>query len=385
MNIGIVAGEASGDLLASELMVALRNRVPSVQFHGVGGERMLGEGLNALESIDHFAINGFIEPLKRLPHLYRLLKSLVVRLAAMDVVIGVDFNVFNLALEKRLKAIDVKTMHYVSPSVYAWRRNRVKKIARSADVLLTLFPFETKFYSESEVKAIFVGHPLADRINPGADRVAEKVLARERLSIDQVATVFALLPGSRNSEIRFHAELFFNTAEKIQRRLDESERCVFVVPCGSKEASSSLSSIAERFRHIDLRITDIDSLTVFAASDAALLKSGTSTLEALLMRVPMVVAYRIGHLTYSIVKSMLHTKWVALPNILSEREFVPEFLQENAKPEKLAESVCGQLAQSRGQRNFFQEHGKLHRLLRQGASERAAEEVMNLAQGTHHR
>lgn len=378
MKVGIVAGEASGDLLGSELMASLRKTCDDVEFRGVGGERMQENGLEAIESIDRFSMNGFVEPLIRLPELFNLLKSLSNQLADTDVMIGVDFNVFNLMLEKRLRAQGTPTVHYVSPSVYAWRRNRVQKIEESADVLLTLFPFEPEYFKYSATKAIYVGHPLADRINPNRDRKVESQSARDQLSLNRSQTVIAMLPGSRSSEIRAHLDLFLRVAERMQNMFSKERDLVFVVPCVSESRAKQVQQYARVYAHLDVRVFSRASLDVFAASDGALVKSGTGTLEAMLMRIPMVVAYQTGPLTYSIVRSVLHTQWVALPNILAKRELVPEFLQQAASPEVVAGALCREIQNSEQDSCYFDVHERLHHSLRRDASMRAAEAVVSL-------
>ncbi len=375
-NIGIVAGEKSGDQLGAELMASLKQHLPDATFRGVGGDRMLNEGLNPLETIDALSMNGFVEPLIRIPQLFRLLRTLVEGLANVDVMIGVDFNVFNFMIEKRLKALGIPTCHYVSPSVYAWRRNRITKIERSTDLLLTLFPFEVEFYKESAVEAVFVGHPLADQIPIETDRAKARSFACQEFSIRSSASVIALLPGSRNSEIKSHARLFLRAAERIQL-LTEGD-CVFVVPCAHERAASAMVEQCRNFANLDVRVLTTPSVDVFAACDAALVKSGTSTLEAMLMQIPMVVAYRTGGITYALIRSVLHTQWVALPNILTQRAFVPELLQQEANPETLAVALCNELNRSRSSSEYVDECNRLHRSLRHNASSRAAEAVLKL-------
>lgn len=378
MKVGIVAGEASGDLLGSELMASLHRGHRDIQFLGVGGDRMQAQGLQPLESIDRLSINGFLEPILRLPDLWSLLKSMATQLADTDVMVGVDFNVFNLMLEKRLRASGTPTVHYVSPSVYAWRKNRIRKIEDSADVLLTLFPFEPVYYEYTRTKAIYVGHPLADRIDPHRDRVAERQSARKRFAITPSNTVIAVLPGSRTSEVRSHLDLFLRAAERVRSMFWEIRHPVFIIPCVNEQCVELVQEHSRVYAHLDVRVVDCDSIEVFAASDAALVKSGTSTLEAMLMRVPMVVAYQTGPFTYSIVRSVLQTPWVALPNILTNAELVPEFLQQDATPESLAVALCQEIESSEMDNGYFEEFDRLHQSLRRNASARAAEAVLNL-------
>ena len=358
-------------------MFALRRQHPNVEFLGVGGTQMVAEGLQTLESIDRFSFNGFFEPIKRLPELLRLIASLVDRLADVDVMIGVDFNVFNLKLEKRLKARGIPTVHYVSPSVYAWRRGRANRIERCADSLLTLYPFEPQYYNDAKIRTVFVGHPLADEIDPTLNRESSREDARRLLSLSSSAVVVALLPGSRFSEVNFHKELFLEVCDRFRVKLDP-EVCQFVVPSRLEEASAVLRHELKRFPAIDLRITDKSSQQVLAAADVALVKSGTSTLEAMLIRTPMVVTYRIGWLTYAIVRSLLHTPRVALPNILANQEVVPEFMQHRGTAETLASQLAIELHRSQSQKDYFAEYDRLHLTLRQNNADKAASAVLEL-------
>lgn len=377
MKVGIVAGEASGDALGAQLMHALRRQHSDVEFLGVGGTQMATEGLKSLESIDRFSFNGFLEPIKRLPELLNLINSLADRLANANVMIGVDFNVFNLKLEKQLKARGIPTVHYVSPSVYAWRRGRANRIERCADLLLTLYPFEPQYYNDAQITTVFVGHPLADEIDPTGDRESSRKQARQALNLSSNSVVVALLPGSRYSEVNFHKELFLETCDRFRMKLS-NEKCQFVIPSRHEKASATLRHEQSNFPEVDLRITDESSQLVLAAADVALVKSGTSTLEAMLIRTPMVVTYRIGWLTYAIVRSLLHTPRVALPNILANRELVPEFIQHRATAELLASQLKTELIRSQAEKGFFAEYDRLHRTLRQNNAERAANAVLEL-------
>ena len=377
MKVGIVAGEASGDVLGAQLMHALRRQHSDVEFLGVGGSQMATEGLRSLESIDRFSFNGFLEPIKRLPELLNLIASLADRLANVDVMIGVDFNVFNLKLEKQLKARGVPTVHYVSPSVYAWRRGRANRIERCADLLLTLYPFEPQYYNDAQIRTVFVGHPLADEIEPTTNRESSREHARQVLGLSSNAVVVALLPGSRFSEVNFHKELFLETCDRFRMKINP-ESSQFVVPSRHAEASAVLRHEQSHFPEVDLRITDKNSQLVLAAADVALVKSGTSTLEAMLIRTPMVVTYRIGWLTYAIVRSLLHTPRVALPNILANQDVVPEFIQHRATAEILASQLATELHRSQSENDFFAEYDRLHYTLRQNNADKAACAVLEL-------
>lgn len=377
LRIGIVAGESSGDALGSGLMRATRRHVPDVEFTGVGGERMLAEGLLPRADMSRFNVNGFVDPIKRLPDLLRTLTDLVGHFTRtpMDVVVGVDFNVFNLLLERRVKRRGIPTAHYVSPSVYAWRRGRVKKIGRSTDVVMALFPFEPALYENRGVRSVFVGHPFADEIAPGDGGAAARRAARTELGLPDDVTVVALLPGSRMSEIELMADTFLGTAV----RLAESLRpCSFVVPCANRRIQDALQARCAALDGLDVRLTDGNARTVLAASDGALVKSGTGTLEAMLLRRPMAVTYRLGAMTYRIVKALKRSEFVALPNILSGRPLVPELLQDDARPDALADALLGEITRARQDPEYFGEFERQHANLRLGASENAARTVLSL-------
>jgi lipid-A-disaccharide synthase len=332
-RFGIVAGEPSGDRLGAALMQALAARCPGAAFVGAGGSGMTASGLASLVPLEALSVNGFVDPLRRLPLLLRSLRRLrdAMLEAGVDAFIGIDFNVFNLLLERLLHARGVFTVHYVSPSVYAWRRGRVDRIARGTDLMLTLFPFEPALYAGTPVRAVFVGHPLADAIEPCADPGP----ARARLGVAGSPLV-ALMPGSRRSEVAALAPLFLRAARLLRARFRDAR---FVVPCIDAAARERLARLRAAFPDLDVCLVDGQSRTVLEAADVALVKSGTSTLEALLVGRPMVVAYRLGGVTFQVVRRMLRTPWVALPNILAGEGLVPELLQHAATPEALADAV----------------------------------------------
>jgi lipid-A-disaccharide synthase len=373
--VGIVAGEPSGDLLGAHLMAALRSACSEpVRFVGVGGAHMMALGLQSIADADVFAVNGFVEPLKRLPRLWQTFRRLRDHYIAQRpaVFVGIDFNVFNLILERALKRRGVRTVHYVSPSVYAWRRGRAARIGRAADLVLTLFPFEPALYAAHGVRAEFVGHPLADQIEPGDHRPP----ARAALGLTDAGTVIALLPGSRRSELELHARLFFDVASEVG---NGSAEVVFVVPAVDERQAALLSEIAGAYaKVIDVRVTVGNSRDVLAAADVALIKSGTGALEALLLGTPMVVTYRLPALSYRVVKMLLRTPYVALPNILAGRALVPELLQDAATPVALAAALCGELESVRNGTSPRESFRQIHLDLRRGASDRAARAVLGL-------
>lgn len=380
LRLGIVAGESSGDILGGSLMKSISAKTSAVEFHGVGGTEMLDLGLQSIVDMDHFAVNGFVEPLKRLPQLYRDLRRLVRTFEKLDVaaVIGVDFAVFNQMLELRLKRLGYKTIHYVSPSVWAWRKRRMKKIRKATDVMLTLFPFELEVYREYGMRAEFVGHPLADKYDPDVAKETLKTQARTELGLPMEQSILALLPGSRGSELRFHLDLFLTTADRFTQLVRRPITCVMPVV-----HLDSLQWIEEKVRergNLDVRLIEGRSDLVLAAADLALVKSGTSTLEALLLKTPMVVAYRIGEMTYRMVSSMLTTEYVALPNVLSKSRLVPEFLQKDATSDALAEALVHELQHTEDGTSLTNSFQKIHRELRKEASNSAAEVVLSVAQ-----
>ena len=376
-TIGIVAGEASGDRLGAGLMGALARRIDGVRFVGVGGAAMRSAGLEPLADMETLAVNGFTEPLIKLLGLARLLFSLRRRLLAERpaAFIGVDFNVFNLLLEGQLKRSGVPTVHYVSPSVYAWRRGRVRRIGRSADLLLALFPFEPAYYQDTGLKVAFVGHPMADAIGLDDGGEASRRAARSALAIGEEARVIALLPGSRSGEIKRHIDLFLDAAALLAERLGST---TFLIPCVRPDFVPRLERAAAARHELDLRICQGDARQALTACDGAIVKSGTGTLEAMLLRRPMVVAYRLGAASYALARLLVRTDFVALPNLLAGRELVPERLQGQATAEKLADALLNQLDKPALQAETVQAFSMLHLELRRDANQRAADAVMEL-------
>lgn len=379
MILGILAGEPSGDRLGAGLMAALRRvleaRGEEVRFVGIGGPRMLAEGLEPVADMDRLSINGFVEPVKRLPDLVRILRTLLdtYRRLEPDAFIGVDFNVFNFLLERLLKRRGTPTAHYVSPSVYAWRRGRVRRIAKSTELLLTLYPFEPAFYAASPVRAVFVGHPLADEIDFHMAGDEHRREVRSGLGIEEGAPVIAVLPGSRLSEVRLMGSDFLEACEVVTSRLGQVR---FVIPCLKPAIREEMAALLGDHAALDVTVYEGDARRALTACDVALVKSGTSTLEAMLLHRPMVVSYRLGELTYQLVRRLLRTPFVALPNILQGEELVPELLQHDAEPLALAEKLLEQLDKRTQDREYLSQFEALHRALRLGADERAADAVL---------
>ncbi len=373
----MVAGEASGDVLGAGLMQALARRSDGIRFMGVGGEAMLAEGLEPMGSMETLAVNAFKDPLLKLPRILGLLASLRRRYLAdpPDVFVGVDFNVFNLWLERMLKARGIPTVHYVSPSVYAWRRSRVQRIARSADRLLALFPFDEPHYAGTGTKVVFVGHPLADAIEADAGSDANRLAARRALGVAGTGTVVALLPGSRMGEIRLMLDGFLGAAEKLRASLPE---VAFVIPCPCPAIAAAVEEKLRGRPHLPCTVHRGDARLPLTACDAALVKSGTGTLEAMLLRRPMVVTYRLGPLAWWLARRVVQTEFVALPNLLAGRMLVPELLQGAATPAALAQTLLVELDKSVRYPDHLQEFSELHERLRKGADERAADAVAGL-------
>jgi len=370
LRVALVAGEASGDILGAGLMQAIKARHPDVEFIGVGGARMEAEGLKSYFSMERLAVMGLVEVLGRLFELLGRRRQLARDLIAAqpDVFIGIDAPDFNLGLELRLRRAGIRTVHYVSPSVWAWRQKRVLKIREACDLMLTLFPFEAQFYDEHQVPVRFVGHPLADAIPQQADRVA----ARQALDLPQDEPVVALMPGSRGGEVARLGELFLDAAIRL-RALRPGIR--FLLPCATPERREQLEQMLAG-RDLPLTLLNGRSHEALAACDAVLIASGTATLEALLYKRPMVVAYRVAPMTYRILKRLVKSPYISLPNLLAERLLVPELIQDAATAEALAQAIAPLIDGGQVQTEGFD---VIHRALRRDASVSAADAVLKLA------
>jgi lipid-A-disaccharide synthase len=369
MRVALVAGEASGDILGAGLMQALKAQYPQIDFIGVGGPLMQAQGLNTYFPMERLSVMGLVEVLGRLPELLSRRKRLINTLIAAkpDVFIGIDAPDFNLTLELKLRQAGIKTVHYVSPSVWAWRQKRVLKIREACDLMLTLFPFEAQFYQEHQVPVRFVGHPLADTIPQQADRKA----AREALNLDHGQPVVALMPGSRGGEVSRLGSLFLDAAVRLRALRPGIQ---FVLPCSSPERRAQLEQMLVG-RDLPLTLLNGRSHEALAACDAVLIASGTATLEALLYKRPMVVAYKVAPLTYRILKRLVTSAYISLPNLLAERLLVPELIQDAATPEELAQLLAPLLDGGEVQTEGFD---VIHRALRRDASVQAAQAVLQL-------
>ncbi|MGK9415115.1 lipid-A-disaccharide synthase [Pseudomonas cedrina] len=368
LRIALVAGEASGDILGAGLMRALKAQHPAVEFIGVGGPLMQAEGLVSYFPMERLSVMGLVEVLGRLRELLARRKLLIQTLIEEkpDVFIGIDAPDFTLTIELKLRQAGIKTVHYVSPSVWAWRQKRVLKIREGCDLMLTLLPFEARFYEEKGVPVRFVGHTLADTIPLKADRT----VARAELGL-AAGPLVALMPGSRGGEVGRLASVFFDAAERLQA-LKPGVR--FVLPCASPQRRAQIETLLEG-RNLPLTLLDGQSHLALAACDAVLIASGTATLEALLYKRPMVVAYRLAPLTFWILKRMVKSPYISLPNLLAQRLLVPELLQDDATPEALAKTLLPLIDGGEEQTRGFDD---IHRTLRRDASNQAADAVLTL-------
>ena len=371
----VVAGEPSGDALGSGLIEALRARVPGARFEGIAGPRMLAAGCETHYPMERLSVMGLFEVFGRYPELHLLRRRLARRFAAAppDVFIGVDAPDFNLALELALRRAGVRTVHFASPSVWAWRRYRLGRIARGVDLMLALFPFEPPIYEARSIPVRYVGHPLADEIAMRTDREA----ARARLGLDPGARIAALLPGSRMSELRFLAEPLVRTARWVHDRRPDVR---FVAPLVNGPTRDAFSrALAAHAPGIPCELFIGAARDAMAASDAVLLASGTATLEALLLKRPMVITYRTMRLTWMLGRMMVHIDHFGLPNLLAGTRLVPELMQDDAIPERLGPALLERLDHPGRQRRVLEEFDRIHRTLRNDAFSEAAEAVLEVA------
>lgn len=375
LKIALVAGEASGDILGADLMKAIKRRYPHARFEGIGGPLMLAEGFHSICDMDRLSVMGFSEPLKRLPELLRIRRHLKQHLLNWqpDVLIGINSPDFTLNVERFMRNQGVPTLHYVSPSVWAWRRGRIKNIAKSVDHMLTLFPFEEDFYREHGVPVSCVGHPLADQISLDDQREQ----ARTELDIEGDQPMVALLPGSRGGEVSQLIATFLESAQWLRRALPNIE---FMVAAANEDRRRQiLDAIANQTADLPVRVVLGQSRTVMAASDAVLMASGTTSLEALLLKRPMVVCYRFGKLSFALLSRLVKTPFFSLPNLLAKRSLVPELLQEEVAAEVIGPLILEQLSNSNERAALIAEFRRIHVNLARNASEQAAEVVLQVA------
>jgi len=378
VRIGMVAGEASGDLLGSLLIEALRRRLPGAEFGGIGGPQMIGQGFNSWAPQEQLAVRGFVEVVRHLRGLLALRAALATRLRAWrpQLFVGIDAPEFNLGLERSLKRTGITTAHWVSPQIWAWRPKRVFTMRAATSLVLVLFPFEEPIYRAAGVPVAYVGHPLADQIPEYVDRAA----ARAELRLPALAPVIAVLPGSRQSEIEMMAGPFIDAAKLIARHVPEAR---FIVPLITRETRDLFEAAIYRHEAQRLSVTLLfgHAQEALAASDLALAASGTVTLEAALSGRAMVIAYRVAPLSYAIARRLVRVRHIGLPNILCGEAVVPEFIQDDATPENLAQAACNLLADEPLRRVIERRFGALHAAMRCDAAERAADALLGLLAG----
>lgn len=370
----MVAGEASGDLLASQLLAALRVRLPNAVCYGIGGPQMSGQGFDAWYPLEKLAVRGYIEVLRHYREIAGIRRELKRRLLAEppDAFIGVDAPDFNLALEKALKRRGIPTIHYVSPSIWAWRGGRINNIGESVSRMLALFPFEAPLYQQRGIPVTYVGHPLADML-PLEDGRQE---ARNLLGLAAQHPVFALLPGSRQSELHYMADTYLDTARRIHQQLPDAQ---FLVPLVTRETRNLFEQAMQRQQtnELPIRLMFGHAHQAMMAADVVLVASGTATLEAALLKRPMAIVYKLSPTTYRLMRRMAYLPYIGLPNVLAGKFVVPEFIQDDATPENLAQALLNLYADKPVCAQIRALFDTLHRQLRRNAAEQAADAVVD--------
>ena len=382
-TIAIIAGEVSGDILGAGLIHALKVRYPQAKFIGIGGERMIAEGFETLFDMEELSVMGLVEVLKHLPRLLKIRRSIIEQLSALkpDVFIGIDAPDFNLDVELKLKQRGIKTIHYVSPSVWAWRQKRVYKIAAATNLVLAFLPFEKAFYDRFNVPCRFIGHTMADTIplKPNRDD------ACQLLNLDPAQRYVAMLVGSRGAEVEFLSEPFLQTAQLLHQRYPDVK---FLVPLINQKRRQQFEQIKQRVApELDMILLDGNARAAMIAAEATLLASGTAALEAMLCKSPMVVGYRMKPFTYFLAKRLVKTKYVSLPNLLADEMLVPELIQEDCNPTNLAEKLSLYLSEDKSavqnRHILLQRFAELHQMIQCNADQQAAQAVIDLLEPSH--
>ena len=374
VRIAMVAGEASGDLLASHLIQALKAKLPNATFYGIGGPKMAGQGFDVWHPLEKLAVRGYVEVLRHYREISAIRDDLKRRLLAdpPDVFIGVDAPDFNLALEKVLKQRGIPSVHYVSPSIWAWRGNRIHKIGAAVSRVLALFPFEPTLYETQGIPVSYVGHPLADilPLDDGRDG------ARELFGLARQQAVFALLPGSRQSELHYMADTFIAAAREIHRELPNA---LFLVPLATRETRLLFETALYRCNAGDLPIRLLfgHAHEAMMAADAVLVASGTATLEAALLKRPMAIVYKMAPFSYRLMRRMGYLPYVGLPNILAGKFVVPEFIQDDATPENLAQALLNFYADKATCARIGDAFRIIHLQLKQNTAEKSAAAILD--------
>lgn len=377
LRVGMVAGEASGDLLAAHLIGALKARAPAAAFAGIGGPRMAAQGFQTQFPMDKLSVRGYAEALRHYREIMGIRKNLARALIRErpDLFIGVDSSDFNLGLERQLKDAGIPAIHYVSPAVWAWRRWRVRRIARSVSHILVMFPFEEPLYRAAGVPVTYVGHPLADLI----PLEPPKQEARAALRLPAGKLIIALLPGSRRSELEYMASAFVLAAHRFRQEVHDVH---FVCPMVTRETREMFERAIHENERTDLPLTLLfgHSHEALAAADLVLVASGTATLETALFKRPMVIAYRQSPITWALMRQMLYLPYVGMPNILAGERLVPELLQDQATPANLAGALLTLLRDTSAQRRQVERFHEFHELLRQNNAQNAADAVLSVVQ-----
>jgi lipid-A-disaccharide synthase len=375
----LVAGEPSGDVLGADLIKALKTKQPHAEFSGVGGQKMISEGLSAWFHIDELSVNGFVAPLMKLPFLIKVLLQVRSRCRSLSpaAFIGIDFNFFNLLLAGLIKKDGTPTVHYVSPSVWAWRQGRIKTIQRRIDLMLTLYPFETAIYEQHGIPVRFVGHPRAAAIN--VDELARyEQESRARRGLGEADRMIALLPGSRNAEVASMMPIYLDAVRQLQHTAPDLK---YRVAAANERRGREIERYVDQAGLSDEVTVEIgDAMGVMAASNVVLVNAGTATLEALLLRKPMLMAYRLGPLTYAVVSRLVTLEHFALPNILAGEAIVDEYLQARASGENLAMGV-NRLLLGKHHESLVRRYDQIHQMLIGDLGEDAALPIIALAEG----
>jgi len=377
LRVAIIAGEASGDILGAGIIEALKTRYSDIEFYGIGGELMMAQGFESKVPMEQLSVMGLIEVLSRLPSLLKLRKDLIADFVRTppDIFIGIDAPDFNLNIELALKKKGILTAHYVSPSVWAWKQKRVFKIKEAVDLLLCLFPFEAKHYQQTKQRLVYVGHPLAKIIAHSYDQE----LAKTAFGFEKDEKLVALMPGSRGSETKYLLPVFLESAQLLSIKHPQLK---FILPAANQYRYDEIDNLLQEYPNLPVKLVLKQSRDAMSACDAVLIASGTATLEATLLRKPMVVAYKMSSITYAIYSRMIKSKYISLPNLLADTAVVPEMLQKNANPEALSEQMEKALFDDKQRIKQQQAFKKIHEMLDQPASELAAtaiEDLLNTA------
>lgn len=379
--IAIVAGEVSGDILGAGLIRSLKNHYPNARFVGIAGEKMLAEGCETLFDMESLSVMGLTEVLKHLPRLLKIRRQLIRQMLSLrpDIFIGIDAPDYNLDIELKLKQNGIKTIHYVSPSVWAWRQNRIHKIAQATNLVLAFLPFEKAFYDRFNVPCRFVGHTMADQIALKPNRTE----ACRLLNVSENQRYIAILVGSRHSEVAFLAEPFLKTAQLLKQQYPEIE---FLVPLINEKRRQQFEQIKQQVvPDLDIILLNGQARQAMIVADATLLASGTAALEAMLCKSPMVVGYRMKETTYFLAKRLVKTDYISLPNLLANEMLVPEMIQQDCTPENLLEKLSVYLEQTenatQNRHSLIQRFTELHQHIQCDADKQAAQAVIDLLEG----